>query len=82
MGQYGELLGMPLDVTARKIRVTASRLQELKSGRSLPTMKQLRTIAKIHRHPTAFFYLKTLPPTPEQIQDFRALRGHYNPEPA
>jgi Zn-dependent peptidase ImmA (M78 family)/transcriptional regulator with XRE-family HTH domain len=75
-----EVLGMPLDVAARKIGVTERRLQEFESGRMLPTIKQLRTIAKIYRRPTAFFYLKTPPPKIEQIKDFRALPGQYSPD--
>jgi transcriptional regulator with XRE-family HTH domain len=50
-----EVLGIPLHVAAQKIGVTARRLQEFESGRTLPTIRQLRTIAKIYRRPTAFW---------------------------
>jgi Zn-dependent peptidase ImmA (M78 family)/transcriptional regulator with XRE-family HTH domain len=75
-----EVLGIPFDVAARKIGVPARRLQEFESGRTLPTIRQLRTIAKLYRRPTAFFYLRTPPPKPEQIKDFRALPGQYSQE--
>jgi Zn-dependent peptidase ImmA (M78 family) len=71
---------MPLEVAAWEIGVAERRLQEFESGLTLPTIKQLRTIAKIYRRPTAFFYLKTPPPKPEQIKDFRVLPGQYDPD--
>jgi Zn-dependent peptidase ImmA (M78 family)/DNA-binding XRE family transcriptional regulator len=75
-----DILGMPLDVAAGKIGVSESRLQEFESGRVLPTIRQLRTIAKVYRRPTAFFYLRVLPPKPQRIEDFRALLGQYEPD--
>ena len=73
-----EVLGIPLHVAAQKIGVPERRLQEFESGQTLPTIRQLRIIAKVYRRPTAFFYLKSPPPKPEQIKDFRALPGRYN----
>jgi Zn-dependent peptidase ImmA (M78 family) len=75
-----EVLGIPRHVAAQKLGVTERRLEEFESGQVLPTIRQLRTIAKLYRRPTAFFYLRTPPPKPEQIKDFRALPGHYSQE--
>lgn len=72
-----DVAGMPLDVAAAKIGVSESRLQQFESGAALPTIVQLRAIGRVYRRPTAFFYLKVLPPKPERIQDFRLLPGDH-----
>lgn len=68
-----EVLGMPQDVAAGKIGVSETKLRQFETGDAQPTIKQLRTIARVYRRPTAFFYLEMFPPRPERIQDFRVL---------
>ena len=69
-----DVLGMPLDVAARKIGVSERKLEQLERGDAKPTITQLRAIARAYRRPTAFFYLQPLPPKPQRIEDFRAMR--------
>lgn len=68
-----EVVGMPVEVAAAKIGVSATRLAEFESGAATPTINQLRNIARVYKKPTAFFFLRNLPPRPERIQDFRLL---------
>ncbi|MBA2683602.1 MAG: ImmA/IrrE family metallo-endopeptidase [Chthoniobacterales bacterium] len=68
-----EVRGMPGEVAARRIGVSAARLAELEDGASQPTLNQLRSIGRVYRKPSAFFYTSELPPKPEQPRDFRRL---------
>lgn len=65
--------GMPIEVAAKKSGISIKKLQAIENGEARPTLNQLRSIAKLYRKPTAFFYLEQTPALPPQMQDFRLL---------
>ena len=64
------------EVAAKKARVSPEKLRSWENGESRPTVKQLRTLAKVYRQSFAAFYLPR-PPEPKRprLQDFRRLPG-------
>jgi Zn-dependent peptidase ImmA (M78 family) len=68
-----EVRGMPQDIAAGKLGVSVERLAAFEAGVRQPTVGQLRTIGRVYRKPTAFFYLADLPDRPEKPRDFRRL---------
>ena len=71
---------MPLDIAAHRIGVSNARLESFEAGDALPTIRQLRKIAKVYRRPDAFFYIETMPDYPERISDFRSLPDEHDPD--
>lgn len=63
--------GLELEAAARKVGTTPDRVQEWEEGRSHPTIKQLRRLAKAYMRPIGLFFLPELPEEPERIKDFR-----------
>lgn len=71
-----ERSGLKVEEAARKINVKPEKVIAWESGEDKPTIKQLRTIARVYRRPVSFFYLSE-PPRDFQpmIQDYRRLPG-------
>lgn len=67
---------LSVDETAKKITVSEEKLRSWESGVSLPTIKQLRKLAKTYKQSVAVFYLPK-PPYMEQpgIRDYRRMPG-------
>ncbi len=65
--------GLELEAAARKVGTTPDRVQEWEEGRSHPTIKQLRRLAKAYMRPIGLFFLPELPEEPERIKDFRRM---------
>jgi Zn-dependent peptidase ImmA (M78 family) len=68
-----QVIGMPLEVAAKKIGVSINKLKAFEVGEAAPTIRQLLNIARVYRKPTAFFYLINLPEKPEKLHDYRRL---------
>lgn len=60
---------------AAKARVKVERLEAWESGELRPTVKQLRTLARIYKRPLAVFYLPEPPRDFQPIHDYRRLPG-------
>ena len=71
---------MPRDIAAIRLKITQAKLEALESGATRPTTTQFRKIASAYRRPTAFFYLRELPPPPKPVKDFRKVQPelHYS----
>lgn len=79
-----DVVKMPRDVAATKLKISETQLAALEEGTARPTLKQFRTIANVYRRPTAFFYLDRLPPHPKPVTDFRRVHPelHFEPQGA
>lgn len=64
--------GLDASEAAHKAGVSEEKFFSWEAGDSLPTLRQLRQLARAYRRPTAFFYLDETPPSPPDIPDFRA----------
>ena len=64
-----------LEIAAKKIGVTPEKLKEWESGKSLPTMRQARTMSQVYRRPLAAFYLPHPPKDFPLLKDFRTIEG-------
>jgi Zn-dependent peptidase ImmA (M78 family) len=66
------IIGMPLDIAAKKIGTTSIQLEAWEKGEHLPTIRQIRKTSKVYNRSLAFFYL---PQPPENnlpaMKDFR-----------
>ena len=65
--------GLDVPDAARKVGTTAESLDGWESGKSYPTVKQLRKLAKAYLRPIGLFFLPELPKDPESIKDFRKI---------
>lgn len=67
--------GLTVEAVAGKSDVRAEALQEWESGDSLPSIPQLRKLAKTYRRPIAFFFRSQIPDEPKltSLPDFRVL---------
>lgn len=75
-----KIVGMPLEVAARKIGVTAEELAAWEAGDGGPTIAKLRRIAEVHRRGLSVFYLPQPPePIPERKPDFRRFADSWRP---
>ncbi|HDZ10592.1 MAG TPA: XRE family transcriptional regulator [Bacteroidetes bacterium] len=80
-----QLLRYDIDNASDKIGVKPNVLNEWETGSSLPSISQLRTIARTYNRPIANFYLPTPPPSKmPKVKDHRLLPeggvGYYTPE--
>jgi Zn-dependent peptidase ImmA (M78 family) len=66
-----EAAGLDLAGAAKRLAVKLDRLEQWEDGSLRPTFNQLRTLGRVYRRPTAFFYLTEPPPEPETVKDFR-----------
>lgn len=65
---------LTIEKAARKAGVTSEKLQSWENGASRPTVKQLRTLARIYRQPFAAFYLPAPPKVKRpKLRDYRRL---------
>ncbi|MFZ2146891.1 MAG: XRE family transcriptional regulator [Sedimentisphaerales bacterium] len=65
--------GLEVPDAARKVGTTPENLKEWESGKSYPTVKQLRKLAKAYLRPIGLFFLPELPKDLESIKDFRKI---------
>jgi len=68
-----ETAGYDKDTAAKKIGISKEKLEEWESGKSRPTIAQLKKIANIYKRPLAVFYLPEPPKDFEVAKDFRRL---------
>ena len=68
-----EASGMSIEIAARRIGVSTSRLERFESGDVKPTTNQLINIGRAYKRPAAFFYRQALPEMPERLKDFRMM---------
>jgi len=68
-----ETSALTLTFAAEKIKVKLALLEEWESGHSLPTFKQLLTIAKVYKRPVSVFYLAEPPKNFKVLHDYRRL---------
>jgi Zn-dependent peptidase ImmA (M78 family) len=68
-----EASALTLSVAAEKIKVKLELLEEWEKGLSLPTFKQLLTIAKVYKRPLPVFYLSEPPKNFQVLHDYRKL---------
>jgi Zn-dependent peptidase ImmA (M78 family)/transcriptional regulator with XRE-family HTH domain len=68
-----EVAGFSQEEIARKLRVTADRIETWETGEEKPTLAQLKKLAYQYRRPPAFFFVPD-PPPPDlpQPPDFRS----------
>ncbi len=59
------------EVAASKVHVTIDKLNEWEIGKTLPTIKQAKTLAKVYKRPFALFFLPEVPRDFQPLQDFR-----------
>jgi Zn-dependent peptidase ImmA (M78 family)/DNA-binding XRE family transcriptional regulator len=67
--------GFTLDEAAKKLGISEDRLTKWENGTVKPTVKQLRTLARVYRRPIAVFFFATPPEEPNPPRDFRRLPG-------
>lgn len=70
-----ESAGYDLHSAAGKLTVEAERLESWESGKSKPTIVQLRKLGNIYKRPIAIFYLPEPPKDFAPIRDYRRLPG-------
>ncbi|ACB86079.1 ImmA/IrrE family metallo-endopeptidase [Natranaerobius thermophilus] len=69
-----EEMNYDIDEAARKIGINSQKLIQWEAGQKMPTLRQLRLIAKLYKRPSAFFYLKDAPDaTKPDLPDYRQL---------
>jgi len=73
LGWARRVAGVGVSDAARKAAVAPERVGAWEAGDDLPTLRQLRLLAKAYRRPTAFFYRSTVPPEPPALPDYRLL---------
>lgn len=66
-----ESAGLRIEEVAKKAGVKPDRLNKWEDGELRPTIRQLRTLARIYKRPLAVFYL---PKTPKKFQALREFR--------
>ena len=64
-----------LETAAKKIGVSAEKLQEWESGKNLPSMTQAWKMSQVYRRPLAVFYLPHPPKDFPLLKDFRTVEG-------
>jgi Zn-dependent peptidase ImmA (M78 family)/transcriptional regulator with XRE-family HTH domain len=65
-----------IEEAAKRARVSPERLESWENGNSTPTVKQLRTLAKVYRQNFAAFYLSKPPESKRpNLRDYRRLPG-------
>jgi Zn-dependent peptidase ImmA (M78 family)/DNA-binding transcriptional regulator YiaG len=62
---------MSEEVAAAKISVTIEKLKEWEEGKSQPTIRQARILAKAYKRPFALFFLPEIPRDFQPLQDYR-----------
>jgi Zn-dependent peptidase ImmA (M78 family)/DNA-binding XRE family transcriptional regulator len=68
--------GFTVDEVAKKIRVSADRIEAWEAGFSHPTITQLRNLGRVYRRPIAVFFLPDPPgPGPKMLTDYRRVWG-------
>lgn len=67
-----ESAGLPPEVAAKRLGVSVDSLAQWESGDRLPTIKQLRNVAKLYKRPLAVLLLPAPPTDFSPIKDFRA----------
>jgi Zn-dependent peptidase ImmA (M78 family) len=66
-----EKAGYEIDAAARKAHVSPDRLAEWERAERRPSVRQLRTLARVYRRPISVFYLSEPPRDFPPIRDFR-----------
>jgi Zn-dependent peptidase ImmA (M78 family)/DNA-binding XRE family transcriptional regulator len=77
-----ETAGLEIPDAANKVGTTPESIEEWESeaGKSYPTVKQLRKLAKAYLRPIGLFFLPELPEDPESIKDFRRIHNAHKEE--
>ena len=71
-----EKAGFAVEDVARYIDVSAEKIAAWESGNKLPTMNQLRTIAKFYHRPLITFFMSSPPIEKSCLKDFRTVGSH------
>jgi Zn-dependent peptidase ImmA (M78 family)/transcriptional regulator with XRE-family HTH domain len=66
-------IGLEVADAARRIGVTEERLEQWESGKTRPTIAQLRGLAAVYQRPLAVFFLSEPPAGFQALRDFRRL---------
>lgn len=75
-----ETSGLDIPTVASKVGTKPARVREWEDGRSQPTIKQLRKLARAYMRPVGLFFLPELPEDPESIKDFRKIPDEFAEE--
>lgn len=72
-----ESIGMSLEVAAHVLKLNAGRVERWEAGVELPTIVQLREVARVYKRPLAVFYLAEPPAGWDvmRVRDFRRVAG-------
>ncbi|NQT82778.1 ImmA/IrrE family metallo-endopeptidase [bacterium] len=67
--------GLTVEQAAKKVRVKPERLESWERGERLPTISQLRKLARACKRPLAVFFLPEAPKDFQPMRDFRRFPG-------
>lgn len=67
--------GFTKEAAANKLKIKPSKLDDWETGRSRPTINQLRTLGNVYKRPIAVFYLSEVPKDFDALKDFRRFPG-------
>jgi len=67
--------GLTLADAAKKAQVSEDKLNEWETGKSRPSISQLRKLGKVYKRPIAVFYLPEPPITFDALRDYRIIYG-------
>lgn len=71
---------LSLEITAKKAHIKLEQLESWESGKSRPSIPQLRKLAEIYKRPLSVFYLPKPPKTFDALHDYRRLPDQTIPE--
>jgi Zn-dependent peptidase ImmA (M78 family) len=77
-----ETSGLSLEKAAKKLGMRPERLAQIEAGQLKPTVRQLREAARVYKRPLAAFFLRSAPPAPPSVHDFRRAAGEQIEEPS
>lgn len=66
---------IPLEITAKKAKISVETLRAWESGEGGPSIPQLRILGQIYKRPIAVFFLSEPPITFDAQREFRKLKG-------
>jgi Zn-dependent peptidase ImmA (M78 family) len=73
-----ETAGFSIETASKKIRINETKLTDWESGKSYPSIAQLKNLAEIYKRPLAVFYLSEVPKKFKVPHDYRKLYGTSN----
>ena len=77
-----EKAGFAIEDVAKHVDVSAEKFAAWESGNTLPTMNQLKTMAKFYHLPVITFFMSSPPIEKSCLTDFRTLGSHHTLSPS